>query len=127
MTQELGPNQKAFIEEPRTTDKKQGRLFLNRPVTGFCCLGIAAELFKSDNTTIAQCTRIDGTSVISYNDSDSLAPRYVVNALALYDLRGSSKYRNRSALVGLNDEGVPFREIADKLEANPEYWFKEPR
>ena len=114
---ELTENQKIWLAALRSGDYKQGTLYLRTVNDTFCCLGVAADLFKSDDTEV----ELKGEAYI-YDDNGCLAPEYVVNALGLKDRLGYC-YTGGS-LAAINDKGKTFAEIADTFEANLEYYTR---
>lgn len=125
--QEIGPNQDKWLAALRSGDYRQNTVGMLNNNGAFCCLGVAAEIFKDELTSVDRVgneTCYDGASV--------LAPGYVVHALGLYDDRGmaNNRYDAESyerALTVINDDGTPFAEIADIVEADPSMYFREPR
>jgi hypothetical protein len=117
----IGPNQERWLTELESGEWRQGRGVLFDYTGGYCCLGVAAELFgakrrEADNGTIL------------FDQEVSLAPARVVKALALYDKLGSSRTGFYASLTTLNDDRRwSFAKIAATVRANPTRYFKEPR
>lgn len=122
----IGPNQERWLTELETTDKKQVRSAIHSQ-DGFCCLGIAAELFKTETTRID--SRLYGDKILyQYDGFEATAPTYVVNALALSNHVGRTRDESWLTMTKLNDRmGLSFKEIATLIRKDPENWFKEPR
>jgi hypothetical protein len=127
MTQQLTPNQKQWIKALRSGKYTQGKGCLHN-TDGFCCLGVAAKEFLTDDVVVAEVTDkydIDYASW-SYDTEPEMAPDYVMKALGLYDNNGSSKTNDDlMMLTHLNDDDSTFEQIADIIEANPEHYFRD--
>jgi hypothetical protein len=121
MNQKLGTNQTKWLEALRSGEYQQGDTYLCYE-NKYCCLGVAAEIFQTENTHIGLHAN-DTTK--AFDGSIFSAPPYVVETLGLYSDKGGSVYVGHPSLAGLNDDGVPFKDIADRIEANPDHYFKE--
>jgi hypothetical protein len=123
----LTPNQQQWITALRSGKYTQGKGCLHN-TEGFCCLGVAAKEFLTDDVVVAEVTDkydIDYASW-SYDTEDEMAPDHVMKALGLYDSNGSSRTNDDlMMLTHLNDEGSTFEDIADIIEANPQDYFRE--
>jgi hypothetical protein len=123
----LTPNQQQWITALRSGKYTQGKGCLHN-TEGFCCLGVAAKEFLTDDVVVAEVTDkydIDYASW-SYDTEDEMAPDHVMKALGLYDSNGSSRTNDDlMMLTHLNDEGITFEQIAGIIEANPENYFRE--
>ena len=121
--QTLGPNQTLWLQELRSGKYEQGTNYLCCN-DKYCCLGVAAEIFKTEQT------EIHIRKGLKYFDGYmSSAPNYVMEALCLYKDLGetSSLTFDENALAKMNDQGKTFAEIADIIEEDPSVYFKEPR
>jgi hypothetical protein len=118
--QELTPNQTQWIAALRSGNYAQttGRL---HDIKGFCCLGVAAVEFLTDDVKVEHS---HGMYYTRYEGETAEAPLYVIMALSLNDSCGASSEEDDEPLVRLNDDGKTFSEIADILEANPGHYFK---
>jgi hypothetical protein len=118
--QEIGPNQRKWLDALRSGNYKQGKeeLCCNGM---YCCLGVASELFEEHKQVV-------GDNII-FGDKISCAPPSVVFALLLYSDTGSPKLTTAfKSLVSLNDSmGKSFTEIADIVESDPSIYFREPQ
>jgi hypothetical protein len=127
MTQQLTPNQQQWITALRSGKYTQGKGCLHN-TDGFCCLGVAAKEFLTDDVVVAEVTDkydIDYASW-SYDTEDEMAPDHVMKALGLYDSNGSSRTNDDlMMLTHLNDDDSTFEQIADIIEANPKNYFRE--
>lgn len=116
--QPLGPNQKRAIAALRSGRYKQWRGCLECDGKN-CCLGVWSRVFRCKRT-------VDSEGIIYYDEESHVAPVKVVKALALRtDCTVNEGGDER--LMDLNDNYVPFAEIADLIEADPAMYFKEPR
>lgn len=125
--QELGPNQLRWIEALESGKYKQGRRCLESSDGKNCCLGVACRLFD------APVVEDDSTSFVIFGTdadcSSGIPPRDIVRKLALRSPGGKiiDGHAIGSALVGANDSGATFTEIAAFCRAHPEAVFTEPR
>jgi hypothetical protein len=127
--QELTLNQSKWVEALRSGKYKQGKAALCTD-GNFCCLGVAAELFKTEDTVVKTfLVKVDNslgeaidTPLTSYDGEDSCAPNYVIEALGLYTICGGNLL-GITTLTEENDYGVTFEKIADLIESNPDHYF----
>ncbi len=146
----LGPNQEKWLTELETTTSRQTKEFLHKYKGGYCCLGIACELFNIPK----KLESYGAMHQVSweYEGSGGEAPGSLVELLALNNSVGDFKgqiftqeelksfcrktgnsfdYMNSGksfgSLVELNDYGWTFKEIAAIVRRHPEYVFKESR
>ena len=119
---ELGPNQTRWLEALEAGTYKQGKRRLRNINDEYCCLGVAAELFKQQEPTADEVC-------YAYCGHTGLAPQYTIEALALRGdfgeflgslLFGDQAYNN---LANLNDNGMSFKELAQHIRAAPERFF----
>jgi hypothetical protein len=123
----LTPNQQQWITALRSGKYTQGKGCLHN-TDGFCCLGVAAKEFLTDDVVVTEITDEYEEDYIawSYDTEPEMAPDYVMKALGLYDNNGSSKTNDDlMMLTHLNDDDSTFEQIADIIEANPEHYFRE--
>lgn len=121
--QSIGPLQRRFIDELRTTTKVQGTGKLHDLAGNYCCLGIACALFNIPKTILAGDRWSYGT--IS-RDTSGVAPQELIALLKLHGPYGDVLSEG-SSLVQMNDsKRLSFSAIADQLELHPEQYFSEP-
>lgn len=100
----------------RSGDYRQGREKL-RTADGFCCLGVACDLFKKETGGGEWHKRLDGVFYFNF-DSES-DEYYLIPAVRNWF---GFKHRNPKAagvrLSEMNDASKPFSEIADFIETN---------
>lgn len=120
---ELGPNQLRWLAALESGNYAHGKVHLHTVNENFCCLGVAAKIFKSDDVVV--CRLGNG---YEYSGSTNYAPIYVVNALALRDEYGTEIGR-RSSLVAINDhpDTINFAPVIAALREAAERYFIEPR
>ena len=75
----------------------------------FCCLGVAAEIFKEEGTKLT----VTKEGWMVYDVDYELAPDYVVNKLGLHDKKGGSS-DNESIYV--NDHLARINDISSTFE-----------
>jgi len=119
--QELGPNQKKWLEALRSGKYQQGKNKLRDSDDRFCCLGVACEVLN------VSFVAVDG--FFYYDGNAQISPVTVVNDIALYGASGDNADRrdDTKRLTYLNDHGKTFAEIADIIEADPAGYFKESK
>jgi len=128
MPQQIGPNQRKWIDELRSGKFKQGQQWL-RQGDRHCCLGVACEVLEVKRDCYAQDPEADDATYY-YDGYNDVAPRELVSLLALRDKNASIrdlKIGNCQTLTGANDSGSSFETIADFCEQHPEAVFTEPR
>lgn len=129
--QQLGPNQKLWLEALRSGEYTQTTEVLHNLETGgVCCLGVAAILFKTKETRVQDglCEeRSHKEKVRWYDFEQAVAPPYVVRNLSLRSQSGVPVCITHTCLTDMNDEGKTFEEIADIVQANPFQYFIEPK
>lgn len=108
----MNDNAKKWVKALRSGEYKQTQMAL-RDRNGFCCLGVACDLYARENS-------LDGD--ISHGSYLSGAFEPVRKWLGLSHATGL--YDN-GVLVSDNDHGKTFDEIADIIEAEPNGLFKE--
>ncbi len=119
-----------WVEDLRSGKYRQIRHYL-RTDAGYCCLGIACEIYMEDHDDLVrrgsryyQVTE-SGQNVI--DGDDVVLPNIVQTWLGLRTNVG--KWDNAqmpitaNSLAGMNDRGVPFKHIADRIEEEPEGLF----
>lgn len=138
--QKLGPNQEKWLKALESGKYEQGKGFLvsfsdskkdKKPK--HCCLGVACELFYKKLGLVKETQDLDVNNTkihVSFNGEKYVLPESVMdllkiktpNATAVKDSTGSLGV----VLTDLNDKGVPFAKIAEKIRKNPEWFFTEP-
>jgi hypothetical protein len=116
MTQELGPNQRKWVEALRSGAYERGvGLLCNKGA--YCCLGVGCDLFigKPDRRK----------DVALWGSHFATAPKELIDALGLRDEIGHGL--NGGVLAWMNDDGFSFDEIAAAIEADPANWFTEAK
>lgn len=121
----LGPIQRAWVRALRSGKYKQCTNFLTRrdgdKIVGHCCLGVLCQLaikkgldLKPVNATVNET--VNKTEVLAYNKEYSELPTRAQRWAGLRNADGDFSYEE--SLVGLNDEGKSFNEIAKIIEKN---------
>lgn len=119
--------QTKWIEALESGEYKQSRRALNDG-TGFCCLGVLCEIAGMDFEKRGSYTyySFDGQY------SGQVLPDTFTSKIGLRDRYGSLKQgiahsgTISSTLIGLNDRGVPFSEIAQLMRHDPWNVFAGP-
>lgn len=107
----LNDNAKKWVAALRSGKYKQGYGCL-REGGRFCCLGVACDIFDSD----------EWQSANFFMDEDLILPTAVRDWLGLQDVEGT--HGSGDTLTYINDSGKNFSEIADIIESEPEGLFK---
>ena len=125
----LNDNAKLWVKALRSGEYKQCTQFLH--IAGsdgdeFCCLGVACDLYiKEGNELEVKRNPYDAPHTVRYNEITSVLPREVRDWLGLRSEDGlyNAPIQDRT-LVGDNDNGKTFEEIADIIESEPEGLFR---
>lgn len=109
----LGPNQTEWLEALRSGEYQQGPGFLQAGST-HCCLGVACAVAEKHGVGVV---RLSG-GCIAGQMLNTAQPR-VMEWLGLSAM-------GELDLSDMNDkDSLSFKEIADAISDNPEYFFKE--
>ena len=145
----MNENARKWVEALRSGEYKQTKSYL-RTKKGFCCLGVACDLYAKETGEGEWNDGSDGTNIAgssywyafisSKNKRKETAglPVYVMEWLGIRDQLGdyskkvdvhfSSPVKEMieySSLGGMNDTGSSFAEIADVIESEPGGLFHE--
>lgn len=123
----LNENAKEWVAALKTDEFDQTDGMLCKPGIGFCCMGVACELFHRKFPD--QLPKSVEAEYTVYGSDTALLPDIVKNWLGLRTEGGDfwleGKPFGRKSLVGLNDAGVKFVDIATLIETEPEGLFVE--
>lgn len=122
----MNPEIKAlWLEALRSGEYEQGTSYLN--MNGqFCCLGVLCDIAVRQGVAVAVATYYDygikaDSSAVVYYDGDPTTLPLSVRGWAGLD-HGNPGFdtaaRERHLLAALNDEGLPFEDIATLIEEN---------
>jgi hypothetical protein len=125
----MNDNARAWVAALRSGEFSQGSGRLRwtggagtAPDDSMCCLGVACEVFRrhtgNGEWDANGIFRLDGVAVKSH------PPGAVVKWLGLTTDTGYAR-ADGTPLTDLNDDGVPFEEIADRIESEPVGMFVE--
>ena len=148
----LTDQQERWLQALESGKYNQTKEVLNDGKGGFCCLGVACDIFEEELGLIKQEDHItaefEQKNVISYKSKEDYSfyaevpPNAVKEILNLRTNGGDVKYGYAApdnhlkaydnfvqevgyCLVEMNDDGKSFKEIAEKVRANPQFYFKE--
>lgn len=112
----LNPVAQKWVEALRSDRFTQTKRFL-RTKEGFCCLGVACELYREENG--GEWT--DAYTGIAFESSVKTLPDKVKDWLHLRSDNGSFR---QGCLSQQNDQGMTFAEIADLIEQHADELFE---
>ena len=106
---------KKWVAALRSGEFKQGEGYLNNKGT-HCCLGILCELALIEGKVPGYR---DKSRITNYGDDELvfLLPYEVKRWSGVWDSFGANRKTGKT-LSDMNDNGVPFKEIADIIEQN---------
>jgi hypothetical protein len=109
-------NQEAWLQALESDEFKQTTGQLQRG-DGFCCLGVACVVAEKAGITVRRYlgVALDGSTL-----HDQPEVHYW---LGLRSETGHPRSHVSCSLIGLNDRGKTFKEIAQFIRANPEEYF----
>lgn len=116
----MNDNAKRWVEALRSGEYRQTREVL-RDEHGFCCLGVACDLYAKEHPDISQWYEHSYDRGFDFDDLLGTLPTHVRDWLGLnYD---DGRYATGS-LTEDNDDGKTFAEIADIIESEPDLLFR---
>lgn len=120
----MNDNAKKWVAELRSGKYKQTRKNLRDDI-GYCCLGVACELYQEEVGDLEVRSR-NGDRMYYYDNYSAVLPEKVRNWLGLFSSEG--RYRSgkvsESNLTTDNDSGCTFEEIANIIESEPDGLFE---
>ncbi len=121
----MNSNAQKWVAALRSGEHEQTTGFLCRINTidgaiGFCCLGVACELYQKEGGKFDFVEEKGG--IRSYEDCPSVLPNKVLEWLGLLSPRGTYGL-GLKCLSELNDSGRNFLHIADIIESEPKGLF----
>ena len=123
----LNENAKKWVAALRSgrftqTKNKLTRIDGDNRITGCCCMGVACELAVEAGV---QVSVTDDGFLRIYDHKTTSLPQAVIKWLGVTDQDGGyfRPSGDKYCLVGNNDNGKTFSEIADIIESEPEGLF----
>src|SRR5687767_7973759 len=110
----MNANAQKWVETLETTTIPQLEGWLGRADGARCCLGVACDL-AVEAGVIPEPTTQD--TFLMYGVDYGILPNRVREWLGLKTRKGVIR-RGESSLVGLNDQGTPFAQIAAAIHEN---------
>lgn len=113
LTEEQKENRREWVEALRSGDYKQGQgnLFASKDDREeYCCLGVACSILGYKKQDIVNRSFLDSPYIENYEDSS----KFVEKPSEKFGLRQFQI----EALAHLNDNGVPFTDIAEVIESD---------
>lgn len=127
----LGPRQLALVEALESGKYQQYRSALRHVVDGYCCLGVACDIYDAtevDGTGWSSRDNEDNDPEVRYLGESAYLPMSVMEWFGFRDHAGNSLNLGlMDSLIEMNDDGVSFIEIAKVLRSHPHLYFKESR
>ena len=124
----MNENAEKWVAALRSGDYDQTKSFL-RDEDGFCCLGVACDLYAKETGGTARAWRKSGRYYVFAIGSPhevSALPVPVMEWLGLRDQLGDyDPVVNMASLSTRNDNGAEFAEIAYLIESEPKGLFHE--
>ena len=123
----MNDNAKAWVKALRSGDYHQGEGRL-RKNDSFCCLGVACDIFikAGGELKVTQVAHVsEHINIYSYNETAYVLPDVVQAWLGLDNEHGyfGDIDADGIALTDMNDDLIPFDEIADTIESEPKGLF----
>lgn len=117
----LNANAKAWVAALRSGEYRQTKAMLHSERGGYCCLGVACELYGAEHGIgWEKSGRHEGLVFLGHDGS---LPFDVLEWLGLKNEIGS--FGDGNALTTLNDAGKRFKTIAKVIESEPPGLFKD--
>jgi len=109
-------HRRIWVKALRSGEYQQGHFGLLTDDGGYCCLGVACDLFdKAGVNPDMKWERKDGVNY--FVDRAGRPPKEVMEWLGLRDRAGAY---DTGSLAALNDNGAVFSQIADVIESEPD-------
>ena len=121
----LNKNAKKWVAALRSGAYRQTQGELNDE-KGFCCLGVACDLYEKETGEKLRRADFDGTKSCFYFGTDLDSHEQVRAWLGLQEGNGgfNEVIDGTCSLVGLNDNlGFTFEQLADVIESEPKGLF----
>lgn len=120
----MNDNAKKWVAALRSGDYEQCRSVLHVKDDGYCCLGVACDLYCKEVEDISQDPANGHDDSVFYADQREFLPNVVMLWLGLNNSSGRWNDNNGAAsLAAVNDEGAGFNEIANIIESKEEDLF----
>lgn len=126
----LNENARKWVAALRSGEYNQCQMRLHIEGDGYCCLGVACEVFIKEGGKLTKFIQEDPNhlrtgNIASYDGSYGVLPKSVTKWLGLAHPDGQyiDKMSKISGLTDLNDCGATFKEIADLIESEPKGLF----
>lgn len=120
-----------WIEALRSGRYKQAQHRLHK-ADGFCCLGVACNLFAPESSASSILDEITGSWITAYFGEKAFLPDQLRRSLGLSTPAGDfdgqefvvqGRWTHVYSLADANDKGASFDEIAEIIESRPEGLF----
>lgn len=118
----MNPNAEKLVTALRSGEFKQTNSCLRNSDDGYCCLGVACEIFRRETENGRWELVVEGDGyydfILERRDAESFyLPDMVIEWLGARDHKASwNESKSDENLVALNDNGQTFAEIADAIE-----------
>lgn len=129
----MNDNARKWVEALRSGEYAQTRAGALRDSTGYCCLGVACDLYAKEHDDLKEIPFNSlfpgGYYSYAFVDSDgfqhvAFLPEVVRQWLGLRTASGKFFYDGVKDLAPMNDDGADFNEIANIIESEPKGLFE---
>ena len=121
--EEQKQHRQEWVAALRSGEYEQTQSLL-RDENGFCCMGVACDIYDSTKWNKVMAHTVEKGKFYCYNymDNTTSLPSELVRYFGISDWSANyfEKDGNCSSLIDENDAGMPFHEIADIIESEPE-------
>lgn len=121
----MNENAKKWVAALRSGEYKQVTGMLHERDGGFCCLGVACDLYAKETGLVGWSEPKNSSPYMEFGESGNamILPGHVQRWIGLRTDNGTIDHY--SCLASMNDNGKNFSEIADFIESEPGGLFVE--
>lgn len=118
----LNKNAKKWVRALKSGKYHQTKEVLHKEGGGYCCLGVACEVYQKSVGDLDLGVTVGGCVV--YDGYMCSLPKKVREWLGLRTATGEFRGDDLVSLVEMNDDGKRFKTIAKLIESEPEGLFE---
>lgn len=112
----MNKNAKLWVKALRSGRFQQTKRRLAVVNEGYCCLGVACELYIAQGNELTK--EVDADNVVKYGEQRAVLPKPVIKWLGLKTPSGLVG-TGKGELSAMNDSGYTFQQLADFIEQTP--------